>query len=101
MRSALYYPHIRIRSENLIRTSLLLWDRVHVIVPWSSFRPTYEERDHARALELIGEYHEPSDQEKQQAHDMVEDFATRPLPNAFSYTSEGYHEEAWEIYRDK
>ena len=43
MRSALYYPHTSIRSENLIRTSLLLWDQVHVMVPWDDFRPDFDD----------------------------------------------------------
>jgi hypothetical protein len=44
MRSAMYYPHITIQSENIIRTALLLWDQVHVIVPYSGFVPHYEKR---------------------------------------------------------
>lgn len=54
MRSALYYPYTSIDSEALIRTSLLLWDHVQIMVPWDGFLPNYANRDHARAIELIG-----------------------------------------------
>jgi hypothetical protein len=100
VRSALYYPFTSIQSEELIRTSLLLWDRVHVMVPWGGFGRRYGDRDHARALELIGEEHVPTYEEKKQAHEIVEDFATRPLPEAFSYAPKGDLED-WPVYRDK
>ena len=74
VRSALYYPFTSIQSEKLIRTSLLLSDRVHVMVPWKGFGHTYSDRDHARALELIGVEHVPTKEEQKQAHEIVEDF---------------------------
>jgi hypothetical protein len=100
VRSALYYPFTSIQSEELIRTSLLLWDRVHVTVPWEGFGQRCDDRDHARAFELIGKEHVPTYEEKKQAHEIVEDFATRPLPDAFSYGSKGSLED-WPVYRDK
>jgi hypothetical protein len=100
VRSALYYPYTSIQSETLIRTSLLLWDRVHIMVPWDGFRSDYNDRDHARALELIGVRHVPSDDEKRQAHEIVEDFATRPLPEPFSYASKGAQGD-WPVYPEK
>ena len=100
VRSALYYPYTSIHSENLIRTSLLLWDRVHIMVPWEGFRPDYHDRDHARALELVGVHRVPSHEEKKQAHEIVEDFCTRPLPEPFSYASKG-HPHDWPVYPEK
>ncbi len=100
MRSALYYPYTSIQSEGLIRTSLLLWDRLHLMVPWDGFFPSYDNPDHARALELIGVQHVPTHEEKKQAHEIVEDFATRPLPEAFSYASKG-HGDDWPVYAEK
>ena len=41
MRSALYYPHTKIRSEELLKSSLLLWDKVSSIVPWQHFDEKY------------------------------------------------------------
>src|SRR5258707_15432081 len=100
MRSALYYPYTSIDSEDLIRTSLLLWDQVHIMVPWEGFHPDYHDRDHARALELIGVHRVPSYEEKKQAHEIVEDFVTRPLPEPFSYVSKR-HRHDWPVYPEK
>src|SRR5215472_12970300 len=85
MRSALYYPHTQLRSNFLLSTSLLLWDRVQFIVPHSGYKPQYKNRDVARAVEIIGEQHYPTDAEKQQVHDFIADFVSRPLPEAFIY----------------
>ena len=101
MRSALYFPHTEIRSEGLFTTALLLWDQVHVLVPWDGYQPSYKNKDHAMAFELIGKCHAPSQDEKKQAHEFVEDFATRPLPDAFSYTSVTNPSEVYEVYPQK
>jgi hypothetical protein len=100
VRSAFYYPLTSIQSEGLIRTSLLLWDRVHIMVPWEGFSLNAHDRDHARALEIIGVSHVPSEEEKKQAHEIVADFATRPLPEAFSYRSKGDRDD-WPVYPEK
>jgi hypothetical protein len=42
MRSALYYPHTQIKSEHLLKTSLLLWDKVSVIAPWEHYLPNFD-----------------------------------------------------------
>jgi hypothetical protein len=41
MRSALYYPHTDIRSETLMKSALLTWDRVHTIFPYKEYKPNY------------------------------------------------------------
>jgi hypothetical protein len=101
MRSALYYPHTEIRSEGLLKTSLMLWDRLLVIVPFADFKPHYDSPESRKSFELIGKCHSPSDSEKKQAHDLVEDFATRPLPDAFSYFSVQDPNEIYEVYPQK
>jgi hypothetical protein len=88
MRSALYYPNTEM-SEALLKTSLLLWDEVHVIVPWAEFQPRYDSRDADEAFSLIGRCRLPTDREKLQVHSFVRDFAKRPLPRAFSYRATG------------
>jgi hypothetical protein len=45
--------------------------------------------------------HSPSDDEKKQAHELVEDFATRVLPEAFSYVSTQSPNETYEVYPQK
>lgn len=70
------------------------------MVPWDGFRPDFHDRDHARAFELIGVPHVPSYEEKKQAHEIVEDFATRALPEAFSYISMDYRDD-WPVHPEK
>lgn len=89
MRSALYYPHTHIQSEALLRTALLLWDNVAVVAPYPSFVPDYEDRSFQEAFEIIGRCHYPTEQEKRNAHELIEDFATRTLPKAFYYDEGG------------
>ena len=72
------------------------------MVPWSEFGhiPPAPGREFARALELIGVLRVPSDEEKKEAHRIVEDFATGPLPEAFSYTQRGRRDK-WPVYPQK
>ena len=101
MRSALYYPHTRIKRGSLWKTALLLWDTVHTIVPWPEYKPTYEDHLLSEAYELIGVAHYPDAQEKRLAHEFVEDFATRPLPRAFGVKSALEHADMYELYPGK
>lgn len=101
MRSALYYPHTEIRSESLLKTALMLWDRIHVIVPFEGYIPAYKSPEARKSFEIIGKCHYPSDDEKNQAHALIEDFATRRLPEAFSYISVQSPQETYEVYPQK
>jgi hypothetical protein len=101
MRSALYYPHTTIRGVHLLKSSLLLWDHVHVIVPWPHYTPHYQNATAAEAFSVIGSCHYPSEDEKRQVHELVEDFVKRPLPPAFTYSSVGAEHEAYDIYPEK
>jgi hypothetical protein len=91
MRSALYYPHTEIESRNLLKTALLLWDQVYIIAPWPGYQPHYGSQEESEAFEVIGQCHFPTEDEKRHAHELVEDFATRALPDAF--TLPGLHKE--------
>lgn len=74
MRSAIYYPHTTVRSNSLMRSSLLLWDKLHVIVPRHHFAKEYNgPSDLAEAWELIGAAMEPSPTQKLRAHDAIEE----------------------------
>ena len=58
----------------------------------------------AEAIELIGKGHYPNEEEKKQAHDYIEDFATRPLPEPFYYRTQkppGAGQFDYEIYPKK
>jgi hypothetical protein len=41
MRSVLCYPHAKIRSEKVLKTSLLLCDKVSFIGPWRQCEAKY------------------------------------------------------------
>jgi len=102
MRSALYYPHTTVRSESLIKTSLLLWDQLEFLAPRETFRPQYENREHARAMELFGYAHAPTAAEKQQTHERIEDIIERGVPEAFKYRAERPSgRQDYEIYPQK
>jgi hypothetical protein len=83
MRSALYYPHTKLESQSLLKTSLLMWDHLEFIVPYPEYNTSYRNKDIERAIELFGVQRCPSKTDKSKAHDIIEDFATRPLPTPF------------------
>jgi hypothetical protein len=101
MRSALYYPHTEIRNENLLKSALFLWDKVHVIVPWPQYTPRYEAKRAQEAFALVGVCHYPTEEEKRKAHEFIEDFATRPLPKPFNYSAPKGDRDIYEIYSQK
>lgn len=76
MLTALYYPHTIIQSKNLIKTALLLWDSVEVIIPRRNFQleAPFEEKSYNEAIELIIRGHVPNNQQRNQAHQEVTDF---------------------------
>lgn len=102
MRSALYYPHTTVHSEDIIKTSLLLWDHLEFIVPYRGFPPPrYRNRDVARAMELIGLPHPPNEEEKRETHTRIEELLKRPLPPQLYYHSPRDFDARYEIYPDK
>jgi hypothetical protein len=101
MRSAMYYPYTEIQSESLMKTSLMLWDRVYVIAPFDGFKPNYASKEAQECFDLIGECHCPSPDEKLRTHELVADFATRRLPESFSYVSKDSPHEIYDVYPQK
>ncbi|WP_457798306.1 hypothetical protein [Methylocystis sp. S23] len=100
MRSALYYPHTKLESQSLLKTSLLMWDHLEFIVPYPEYNTSYRNKDIERAIELFGVQRCPSKTDKSKAHDIIEDFATRPLPDAFFYRT-NHQDRYYEIYPQK
>lgn len=101
MRSALYYPHTTIDSDEVLKTALLLWDQLEFIVPWAGYEPHYENPIGARAMELMGRPHVPTDQEKEAAHVRIEELVSRPLPPQFYIGRVTKRDERYEIYPQK
>lgn len=73
---ALYYPHTVIRSKNLLKTALLLWDSVECIVPRSNWRieTPFKEKSYNEATELIVRPHVPNQQQRNYANTEVKNF---------------------------
>lgn len=101
MRTALYYPHTKIQSEGLLKTALLLWDRLEFIVPSPNHKPHYTNKQVSEAIELIGVQRHPSEEEKRELHAQIEDFATRPLPPAFYYRPAHPDYREYAVYPEK
>ena len=78
MRLALYYPHTKLHTENILKRSLLLWDRLEYIVPEEKYKPDYKDKRFERALELFGTPRLPTDDEKKKAHDSIMEVFSRP-----------------------
>lgn len=103
MRSALYYPHSRIHSAEVLKTALLLWDHLELISPYRGYRADYADPLVAEGMELIGVGHCPTRGEQNQAHNLIEDFVTRPLPAPFFYSGPEqfeYDDDYW-LYPEK
>jgi hypothetical protein len=101
MRAALYYPHTEIRSESLIRSALLTWDRLEYIVPYQGYTPHYDNRDIAEAVELIGAPVAPSDLERRAVHDQLEELIAKGVPEPFRYNGDGMRGQDYEMWPQK
>lgn len=103
MRSALYYPHTSIRNEGLVKTALLLWDRLEFIVPWDHFHAHHGHRDIDRAMELIGRPRRPNDEEKAETHKQIKALLARRLPPSFYFPRHNHDrwQDSYEVYPQK
>src|SRR5258708_5705299 len=80
--AVVYYPHTSIRSEALLKTSLLLWDYVECIVPRVDFRPSpRRSRGLSEAIDLLVRPRPASDEEKQAVHERLVALLEHGLPN--------------------
>ncbi len=84
MYTALYFPHTEVRSESLVKTALLTWDKLETIIPFPGYRPKYE-GGVARAMGIVGAPRSPSVAEKERVHSLVEDLVKQGVPETFSY----------------
>ncbi len=82
MRSAIYYPRTQVHSQQMMQSSLLLWDELHTIVPDRSYTPDYHgRRDMAAAWELVGQTLVPSASQQKRAHTAIETTLAGDLPS--------------------
>ncbi|WOH47851.1 hypothetical protein [Bradyrhizobium sp. sBnM-33] len=83
----------------MIKTALLLWDRLEYIVPWRAFDTQYADRSIAEAMEIIGHPHCPTMDEQPQAHQRLKEFVSGPLPPQF-YLALNHPSDGLQIYED-
>lgn len=96
MRTALYYPHTEVRSENLVRNALLTWDKLEYIAPYKGYRPSYDNAQIAEAMEVIGDPRTVTVAEQERVHELVEDLLRDGVPEIFHYsTVKGNPYEIW------
>lgn len=102
MRSALYFPHTTVDNANLVKTSLLLWDKLEYIVPEHGFGSLHGNRQIQRAMEIIGKERVATKSEKQEAHTLIEKMANGALPPEFYLKSDGLRPGGvYEMYPQK
>ena len=101
MRSALYYPHVSVENESLVKTALLLWDRLEFIVPFRGFKPEYQNPLMARAMELIGAPRVPNQEEQKETHSHIAHLVQQPLPPQFYFQERTNKNSEYEMHPEK
>lgn len=104
MRSAIYYPRTQVRSVPLMKSSLLLWDELHTIVPTPNYAVSYDSQiDLARAWELIGKSFAPSEAQKLRAHEAIETTLTAGAlpPNLYLVGEVDQPKDPYEVWPQK
>jgi hypothetical protein len=98
VRTALYFPHTEVRNKNIVHSSLLLWDNLEYIVPFSEYSPDYDDPEIEEAMDIIGSKRVPSEGEKANLHSLVEDLLQSGVPETFRYSPKsGKREEMYEV----
>ena len=84
--TALYFPHTKVRSQNLVRTALLTWDKLEWIAPHQRYKADYDDNQMDEAIELIGKKRVATKHEKDRIHDAVKDLLDQEIPETFRYS---------------
>ncbi len=96
MKSALYYPYLRIQNEGLLKQALLFWDQIEVITPYEMVDKPQAPHLY-EATDLIVRPHQPTKQEQLAAHEKLINLVSKPLPSWF-YLNAGTPRE-WIVAR--
>jgi hypothetical protein len=81
--SALYYPHISIENEGLLKNALFLWDQIELICPFENLPYQPENPEQRAAFASIARPLRPSIEEMQAAHEAILEVANSSLPDWF------------------
>jgi hypothetical protein len=103
MLTALYYPHTAVRDPGLLKTALLLWDRLEFITPSPNYKlRSYDQNKEVdEALDLIGYGLYPRHYQQVQAHAAIEDLATSQLPKDFLWEESSLEDSHYLVYPQK
>lgn len=85
MLTAIYYPHISIQTEKVLKNALLLWDKIEYMVPDRYHRPSYATPELEEAAELIAEPLVPSEAIKKETHKQIVNLVEAGLPDWFYF----------------
>jgi len=114
-RSVIYYPHTGVRTVELLKSGLLLWDRVEYIAPFDDFEPGLpyhpqeDEETLREAMDLLLVPHVPSEEEKLRAHETIVQFAESDLAERLRYETvnesyliypQKFSEETWNALKE-
>jgi len=88
MYAALYYPSAGITDENIIKTGLMLWDKLEYISPYPQYKPKEQTLEIESALEIISKPYLPSDDKKELVHQEVEKLVNTEPPEWFVFIPE-------------
>lgn len=100
MSQALYYPTTEIHDEDILKTALLMWDKLECIVPFKD--DGYWGPDELReAHELIVEPIVPNTKQKTKAHELILELATSPVPERYLLSKDEAGDLAYRIYPQK
>lgn len=99
----MYYPHTGIKNLELMKLSLLLWDRVEYIVPFDGYQSSSTiDPQLAEAAELVARPHSPSYEEKTLAHEIICGLVEQGLPEwAVSQRIPGFTNNELFVFQQK
>ena len=84
-----------------MRSALLMWDEVKVIVPWEEFRPRHGRPAMAAAWELVGGTMFPDPVQQRRAHQRIEELLASTAPMDVLYRNDAPASGDYEIWPQK
>jgi hypothetical protein len=101
LRSAIHYPHSRIKNAATMHDALLLWDSYHIIAPWPEFEPGHTGQI-AEAWSIVGKVTVPDYAQQEQAHaDIVAFIKNKDRLNRRFFVNSNHQGDTYEIYPQK
>lgn len=84
-----------------MRSALLMWDEIKVIVPWEGFKPQHDRPAMAAAWELVGGTMSPDSVQQRRAHKSIKELLEAGLSVDVLYRDDAPTQEAYEMWPQK